>query len=95
MPDNNAASYDEAEWNEAYGTCVMKGIVKDSRLVHDRCVRVRPVEHHYEDKGEKPYIKYGCPVCEALGNMHQLLQGVDHCMLCGVKLAWEADSKAV
>lgn len=29
-------------------------------------VKLKPNEHHYENEGEKPYIKYTCPICEQL-----------------------------
>lgn len=34
-------------------------------------VKVKPVEHHYEEDGEPEYIKYGCPLCESLGNEYR------------------------
>lgn len=37
-----------------------------SKYVHKQRVKVRPVEHHYEEDGEEPYIKYGCPICEEI-----------------------------
>lgn len=52
-------------------------------------LRIAPVEHHYEnDKGE-PYIKYGCPICEAAGIRHSIYQGCRRCPVCGAYLLWE------
>lgn len=36
-----------------------------------------------------PYIKFGCPVCEAVGNRVQVTSGLGSCMLCGVSLNWD------
>lgn len=44
--------------------------VSETEFVYQRIVYVRPLERHYEEPGETPYIKYCCPVCEALGNPH-------------------------
>lgn len=65
------------------------GVVKDSNKAYKRKVAVNPVAHHYEEKGEKPYIKWGCPVCEAVGNHTQVTEGETSCSLCGVSLNWE------
>lgn len=37
-----------------------------AKVVYKQKVAVRPNAHHYEQKGEKPYIKYSCPICEQL-----------------------------
>lgn len=37
----------------------------------------------------KPNVKYGCPVCESLGNKHQISIGIRNCPLCNVNLLWE------
>lgn len=66
----------------------IEGNVKDSEYAYQRITHVRPIEHHYEELGEKPYIKYGCPVCEAVGNSHQVVPGEEKCRLCGVNLSW-------
>lgn len=65
------------------------GKVVRSEHVYKRKTYLLPVEHHYEDAGEEPYIKYGCPVCEALGNKHQVARGEPNCPLCNVNLIWE------
>ena len=67
---------------------VIEGNVKDSEYAYRRITRVCPIKHHYEESGEKPYIKYGCPVCEALGNIHQIRPEEESCPLCGVNLSW-------
>ena len=46
---------------------------RTGKLYRDR-VCVRPVEHHYEDEGEHPQIKYGCPVCEQFGARHSMAE---------------------
>ena len=37
-----------------------------AKAVYKQQVKIRPVEHHYEEEGEEPYIKYGCQICEQL-----------------------------
>lgn len=37
-----------------------------AKVVHKQKVKLRPNEHHYENEGEKPYIKYSCQLCEQL-----------------------------
>ena len=37
-----------------------------SKHVHRQRVKLRPNEHHYENEGEEPYIKYSCQLCEQL-----------------------------
>ena len=79
---------DYAYWIKAQPAAI-EGVVSESETMHRRFVRVKPIEHHYEEPGEEPYIKYGCPVCEAIGNRHSVTQGEKTCPLCGVNLSWE------
>ena len=37
-----------------------------AKYVHKQRVKLRPNEHHYENEGEEPYIKYSCQLCEQL-----------------------------
>ena len=37
-----------------------------AKVVHKQEVKLRPNEHHYENEGEEPYIKYTCQICEQL-----------------------------
>lgn len=67
----------------------IQGEVKEAEHCYQRIAHVRPTERHYEEPGEEPYIKYGCPVCEALGNIHQVTPGEKNCPLCSVNLSWE------
>lgn len=67
----------------------IEGKVTEADFAHNRYTYVRPIAHHYENEGELPYIKYGCPVCESLGNKHQLTHGEDKCPLCNVNLIWK------
>lgn len=64
------------------------GIVKEAEYAYQRITYVRPIEHHYEEPKEKLYIKYSCPVCEAVGNLHQVTPGERNCPLCNVNLCW-------
>ncbi|ASA22626.1 hypothetical protein [Paenibacillus donghaensis] len=68
---------------------MLNGKVTDSKYAYQRIAYVKPVENHYENKGEQPYIKYECPVCELLNNKHQVAFGTDNCPLCNVNLLWE------
>lgn len=43
------------------------------------------MERHYEEPGEKPYIKYTCPN----GCKNQPLRKSNFCSLCGQRLKWE------
>ena len=36
--------------------------------VHRQKVKLRPIEHHYEEEGEEPYVKYSCQLCEQLAD---------------------------
>lgn len=67
----------------------INGKVTDAEYVYQRVTYVRPMERHYEKLGETPYIKYCCPVCEALGNSHQVISNQANCSLCNVNLNWE------
>ena len=42
------------------------------------------IEHHYEDPGEEPYIKYGCPN----GCKIQPSRRSNYCSICGQRLDW-------
>ena len=55
--------------------------------VYKKITRVKPLAHHYMPNGT--YIKYSCPVCEALGNKHQVYPGEENCPLCNVNLMWD------
>lgn len=67
----------------------INGKVKEAEFAYQRITYIRPTEHHYEEMGENPYIKYSCPVCEAVGNLHQVTLRDRNCPLCGVYLNWE------
>lgn len=67
----------------------MNGVIKDSPLCYKRKVKVNPIARHYENLGEQPYIKYSCPVCDAVGNRpFSITEGTENCPLCGVALNW-------
>lgn len=36
------------------------------KVVYKQKAKLRPNEHHYENEGEEPYIKYSCQICEQL-----------------------------
>lgn len=64
------------------------GKIAEAEYAYQKTSYVYPVEHHYEEPGEEPYVKYSCPVCEAIGNLHQVTPGEKNCSLCGVNLDW-------
>lgn len=68
---------------------MITGVIKDEKKAYKRLVSVNPVAHHYEEDRQRPYIKFGCPVCEAVGNRVQVTPGLGSCMLCGVSLNWD------
>lgn len=55
--------------------------------MHKRITKVKPLAHHYMPNGA--YIEFSCPVCEALGNKHQVHRGEENCLLCNVNLVWD------
>lgn len=47
----------------------------------------KPIEKHYEEEGEKPYIKYKCPSCKS---KYQISKDYDnYCSKCGQKIDWD------
>lgn len=72
----------------------MNAIILNAPTAHKRKVTVTPLEKHYEEPGEQPYIKYNCPVCTAVGNADiSIAKGVTNCPLCGVNLNWDRKPK--
>lgn len=69
-----------------------EGKVTAANYAYQRAAYVRPIEHHYASEGEAAYVKYGCPVCEMLGNIHQVAAGESNCPSCNVNLYWETES---
>lgn len=67
---------------------MITGVIQNASKAYKRKVSVNPIAHHYEKPGEKPYIKYNCPVCEMVGNKVQIPHGIEKCPLCGVSLNW-------
>lgn len=61
---------------------------EEAEFMYQRITHIHPVSHRYEKPGEKPYIKYGCPVCESLGNRLGITPGTKNCPLCNVNLYW-------
>lgn len=70
---------------------MIEGKVIDSKFMYKRIVKIKPVEHHYEEPGERPYIKYGCPICELFGNRLTIDKSHKNCPLCGVNLFWDKE----
>lgn len=70
----------------------INGKVTDAKHAYQRITYVYPTVHHYEEPGETPYIKYGCPICETVGNQHRIAKGETTCPLCNANLSWENQS---
>lgn len=74
------SDHDHAGWFTS-----LNGIVTEGKYAYQRITKVKPVLHYYGDD----YIKYGCPICEALGNKHQIAYSSAQCSQCNVNLSWE------
>lgn len=47
----------------------------------------KPIENHYEEEGEKPYIKYKCLSCHS---RYQISKNYDfYCSQCGQRIDWD------
>lgn len=67
---------------------LIEGRIKKAKYAFQKTVSIRPIEHNYANKNEPKYIKYVCPICQALGNSFQLSEGMENCPLCNVNLLW-------
>lgn len=74
--------------------------VIETGVVCKQKVGVKPIEHHYEQPGDKPYIKYGCPICENLLDCQceetgeylkkfSFAKTTQNCPCCNINLIWE------
>lgn len=55
-------------------------------MLEKKEIPMKPIAHHYEEIGEKPYIKYSCPKCD---NKYQLIKNYGkYCPHCGQRLDW-------
>lgn len=75
-----------------YQPTVIEGTIigeeeEENLPIYKKITRVKPLAHYYMPNGT--YIKYSCPVCEALGNKHQVYRGEENCPLCNVNLVWD------
>lgn len=78
-----------AERLKMYEDIADQGYVTESDVVYKKITYMRPVKRDYSDECHPNYYKYTCPICDMLGNKHQVLQGDKNCCLCGVNLLWE------
>lgn len=74
-----------------YEDVAERGYVTESNVAHKRITYMRPVKRDYSDSYHPNYYKYTCPICDMLGNKHQVSKGDKNCCLCGVNLLWEDD----
>lgn len=65
-------------------------------------VKLKPIEHHCENEGEEPQIKYGCRLCEQLiersgcfffkedekFSKFSFPEGTEQCPCCGINIDW-------
>ena len=72
-------------------TCIPE-LKKENQELKEKATPKKPIAHHYEEVGEKPYIKYSCPKCH---NKHQLMKNIgNYCPYCGQRLDWgDVDDK--
>jgi hypothetical protein len=80
--------------------------IEPAQKVFKQKVRVRPIAHHYEKKGEPKYIKWSCPICEKIAEgfpnfpddvtfkNHSVSEGTEQCPICGINFNWDAPSFA-
>lgn len=73
-----------------------------AKVVHKQKVKLKPNEHHYENEGEEPYIKYSCQICEKLSKSikdfdfdedgefirFSFPKGTKQCPCCGINIDW-------
>ena len=67
------------------------GYVTDSKKIYEKVTYVKPVKHDYSDENHQNYYKYTCPVCDTLGNPHQIHPYETNCSLCNVNLIWNEE----
>lgn len=66
---------------------ISKVAVESSILALKKQIPQKPIEKHYEEEGEKPYIKYKCPSCQS---RYQISKNYDfYCPQCGQKIDWD------
>lgn len=70
-----------------YQPTVIEGEVADEEYCYKRIAKIKPLTVHYSMQPR--YVKHHCPVCEAVGNKHQLTYGGKNCPLCNVNLTWD------
>lgn len=74
------------EWANRLSEYEDTGLTPEQIMVLKERNTPKPLmERHYEEPGEKPYIKYTCPN----GCKNQPLRKSNFCSLCGQRLKWE------
>lgn len=73
---------------------LLHGKVTETQYSYQKKAMLYPTAHYYGDVAGKPYIKYGCPICESLGFKHQVHPTDDNCPNCGVNLDWSKTVEA-
>lgn len=68
-----------------------EGVIKNEEHVYRPTAYVKPKERNCGKLLEEVYLKYQCPVCEILGNKHQILPGEKNCPMCNVNIYWEKE----
>ena len=76
-----------------------------AKSVARQAIKVDPIEHHYEEKGDPEYIKYSCPICDEVEKEyskkcpdkdkkfqgHSLVKGIPTCPCCGININWSKE----
>ncbi len=73
------------------GKEIMGGI--DASEAIEKQIPKKPIEKHYEDEGESPYVKYACPNDCGIQLWPKTSKNLAHehvyCPKCGQKIDWE------
>ncbi len=72
-----------------YEDIAERGYVTDAKYICQKITYMRPIRHDYSDVENPNYYKYSCPVCDMLGNNHQVSKEDTNCPLCNVNLLWD------
>ena len=72
---------------------IIKGYITKHKYAYQKKVKVYPIEHHYSNAYEPHYIKWACPVCEAVGHKVSIAKYTKKCSACGVAFKWIEESE--
>lgn len=83
--------------------------IHPANKIYNQKISVKPIAHHYEEKGELPYIKYNCPLCEKIAKKintptplcidglsflrFSIPKNTPNCPCCGINLDWTGTTR--